>query len=216
MYQPLSLPPRRSRSRQMTFEGWDDHPIRHYRQATYIVGDFFEELTAEIFSADRFRVKSGCVCPDAVRGGLYFESKAMKEKGGHTVLYQPRLDRYTALMRETDGRLLYVFWIHGAVIKECRTKYALLKSLSQNVVHGYVIEWMHVHTYSRTHLRLETSSALPDFYRFKPSDLRCLRPSQAIHLEPQTVYGRRTDDVHMTLAGETIWPKLFLRGEYER
>ena len=199
----------------MVFGGWDDKPLRHYRQATYFVGDFFEELTAVVFSADRFRIRTGCTCPDAGRGDLYFESKAMKDRGGHTVLCQPRMDRYAALMNETGGRLLYVFWIHGTVIKRCRFKSELLDSLAMNVVHGYVIEWTHVHTYSRTHLRLEESDFMPYFYRLKPSDLRKLRPAQPICLESQEVYGRQTGGIDLTLAGETLWPKLFLRGEYD-
>ena len=200
----------------MTFEGWDDRPIHHYRQATYIVGDFFEELTASVFSADRLRVRTGCVCPDAVRGSLYFESKAVTRRRGHTVLYQDRLDKYATMMSEVEGRLLYVFWIHGAPIKDCRFKSELLEALANNILGGYVIEWTHVHTYARTHLRLETSSAMPDFYRFKPCDMRKLRPVQTLYLDPQEVYGHQTDPLEMVLAGATVWRKLFLRGEYER
>lgn len=90
-----------------------DRAVSGAGSARYWVGDFFEEATAAVTGAVRFRTDSRCaVCPDlGKRAGdldYYFEAKATAS--GKVIVYASRLAKDEALAATVGGRLYYWVW----------------------------------------------------------------------------------------------------------
>jgi hypothetical protein len=141
----IVLPPYRSQYYQPWLFDCDEisrHSARNW------VGDFFEQATANLSQALRYRESCLCpICPD-----LRWSSRAFFEVKGvgrsdRAIIYQGRLKKDRRLVEETGCDLHYWFWRHKHPVTESETKGQLQAGLAAAAYQVIIVRLADVERY---------------------------------------------------------------------
>ena len=198
---PKKLPRHKARFDQMILgaaggkdeagDPWDDPEVRGSWHGSVIVGDFFEELTGQLFPRGTCRFvqdSNADVCPDHVEanGEFFIECKATGPRGRHWFLHKHAMDHYTELLdtywparsgMDFEPVMLFVFWTHAVKekVRDFQYQSDLQFALAQNVSECYVLDFEMVKNVL-SKCRLEDGERWRGaFWRIRPHQLRGLR-----------------------------------------
>ncbi len=125
-----SLPNFHSEEKQLHLFEHESKSINGRWGVTTHVGRFFEELTAVVLGAKRFKAQAGMDCPDLFWNGSLVECKALRAtSGGRGILDIAIMDAYTDLASRLGLKLLYVFWAYDLRVAEFRSVERLYDAL---------------------------------------------------------------------------------------
>jgi len=124
------------------FEGITEHSARNW------VGDFFEQATANVTSAVRYKDSSQLkICPDLGWSPLaMFEVKGVG-RSNSSIIYQGRLKKDRELVDANNVDLHYWFWRHSHAVKQSPTKQQLRVNLAAATFQVLVVDLFAVEQY---------------------------------------------------------------------
>lgn len=124
----MTLPGRRDRSVQLRL--FDCEPNLTPGLSRFIVGEFYEEVSAAVCGGDRLRTNSAAdICPDVVCGGTYIESKAVGRSGALT-LYAARVQRMQQFVDGGNSLVLFL-WRHQCKVTKANKPTELCQCLAK-------------------------------------------------------------------------------------
>lgn len=141
----MDLPPLMATHYQRSlfdFEDITEHSARNW------VGDFFEQATANVSSAVRYKDSSQFkICPDLGWGPLaLFEVKGVG-RSNSSIIYQGRLKKDRELVDANNVDLHYWFWRHSHAVKQSPTKQQLRTNLAAATYQVLVVDLAEVERY---------------------------------------------------------------------
>lgn len=106
-------------------------PVAASRNA---MGDFFEELTAQVIGGERLKTDSRCdICPDLqIEEGVFAESKSIGCSRS-VIVYDSRLEKDLRFASVTGSDLYYILWNHTCRVRDGMTLRELRDSAAYSV-----------------------------------------------------------------------------------
>lgn len=126
---------------------WLDVPLVGTQDGVVIVGDFFEELSSQVFSLPRLST-NGCntICPDLQHGKLVVESKAANAVMTRKyMIWDHQLENYEAMSITEDAYVFYLFWAYKMTgnnpdkVGAYKSRHALQAALATAEIRGWFV-----------------------------------------------------------------------------
>lgn len=163
------LAPAHSANKQLALAINSSRPVNSYSQAAVYIGDFFEELAANLLGAKRLRTLARHFCPDLRQGNVLFECKAMRHRG-ETLLTADQIAKYESA--KAEFKIVYVFSIHSAKAQEIDRRETLFDTLARGVEAVYLVDAAIVHTLTETRGIEANNARYKPFVRCRHTDLK--------------------------------------------
>ena len=136
----------------------DNIPVKNARHASVIIGDFFEEVTCQLFMNNNIKVKrlslDGTCCPDLMettKGEFFVEVKAHGPSGKRFIIYEDQLSGYDNLLAtywpknehwSWDPPLIFVLWVHEVpMVGKFEDRDSLRVALGANIKHCIILDF---------------------------------------------------------------------------
>lgn len=187
---------------------WEDSKRVHGRYgAATVIGDFYEEATAQLLNIQRLTTDSSCdLCPDHDGSGFFVECKACRQDRGVYLLYNLEMTGYRNWLRTFRGKpnapkLYYTLWSYETYPKpsEFRWRDDLWDTLALGTLQCVVLDFSTVRQlFKRTKQEKGNWSSYSDFGfrrirlgRFREFDhWRCWMMREGVEIE-QPIYSKK-------------------------
>lgn len=108
-----------------------------------VIGNFFEDATAQHVNGARHRTDSRCdYCPDVSNSDSFYEVKAVG-RSKQVLIYRGRLQK--DLIFASTHKLFYCIWHHSVLTTELETVLELKRSLLNSNPIAYVVPFSEVY-----------------------------------------------------------------------
>jgi hypothetical protein len=147
------------RSAQLLLDpSWDDISILNYHDGIVIVGDFFEELSANAMHLPRLATNGqDTICPDLRDDKLVVESKACNAVStGRFMVWDHQLENYEGMTEAEGVSVFYLFWQYRMSgqdshrVGDYKTRSALRNAMARSDIQGWFMPLSEMACVART------------------------------------------------------------------